>query len=189
MAASVTLTDTGEPQLYSSPALCRDFAFMQHVLLRLIWSLQRFHPKVKQTLYLLFFFNFGTPMDLSGSAQICDQGNNALFFYYQGRRETGRGFLFFPRSRFPKEMRPIPLSCVWREEVRQSRYEGVPSAQHTTFLRWSLRACSQNLRLRTVRNSLSLLCSWGPAGESLRVWSQSWLKLVGFENITFLTDI
>lgn len=74
-------------------------------------------------------------MNSFGSSQLCDQGNNSLIFYYQGMRETGRGFLFFsPRSQFPKEMRAIPSSCV-EGEVKQPRSQGELPAERATFLR------------------------------------------------------
>lgn len=74
-------------------------------------------------------------MDLFGSSQFCDQGNNSLIFYYQEMRETGRNFLIFsPGSQFPKEMRPIPSSCV-QGEVKQPQSQGVLPAEGATFLR------------------------------------------------------
>lgn len=54
-------------------------------------------------------------MGLSGSAQMCDQENNTLGFMTKEGDKQLEDFFFSPGSQFPKEMRPILLSCLLRE--------------------------------------------------------------------------
>lgn len=162
--SAATLTDKGEPQLWSSPVLCRDFTFMQHVLLRLILSLQWFNPKVRQTLYLLFFFYFWNSNGFVWFSSNLWSGKKYTVFFItkEGEKQVEDFFFFFPRSQFPKEMRHIPLSCVWRggqtvtllgstvcsichifevnSENMQSKSEG-ENRQELTFSPLQLRAC------------------------------------------------
>lgn len=111
--SAVTLTDTGEPQLESCPALCRDFAFMKHVLLRPLCIL--IQKQGRLYIYYSFLFWGLQWICLVQLKSVIRETTHWFFITKEGEKQVEDFFFFFPRSQFPREMRPIPLSCMWRE--------------------------------------------------------------------------
>lgn len=143
---------------------------MKHVLLKLIFA--GISSQSAADFIFIVLLIWGTPMDLFGSSQFCDQGNNSLIFYYQVMRETGRGvliFFFSPGSQFPKEMRHVPSSCV-EGEVKQSQSQGVLPAEGATF--FEVR-CGNRQRLLFSPLQLST-CETEPGGGMEPALAEPW---------------
>lgn len=162
--APPAVTLRGESQLQPSPALCRDSAFMKHFLLRLTSSLQWFNPKSKAGFMFITIFHLGGE-ESNGSAQICDQGKNTLF-YYQGRREKSRFFFFFfLEASFLRKWGLFHWAvCRGGGQTVTPWETDVCSIFH--IFEVNLEACGRDLRMRTDRVSLS------SAAEDL--WDMVW---------------